>query len=354
MVIQRRFELATVCLCVAQSVAFLLLLWNRGMTFSLAGSSPVILAIAFLLTLGLVYRRFRNELVLSGAVWAAGYQIWALSITGAVTVVTASWRLPLIDAELLQIDHVLGFDSTRFSALLGSIPGAGGILDAVYWVSFPAVLALTFALFLSGQRHHGAAVTFLFVLTLTACALVGSLLPATGPLVYHPLLPDEAKGLPAYAGVWYMAGIESYRSGAAKIVDFTQPAAVLTFPSFHTCMLLIFLWGARPLAWLRWPFSILSALTFLSVFPIGGHYLADAIGAVATVVPALAVVRRLRVLPAFEAARQRDDATAAPPDGSEPGAGGRAAGDQGDIGVMFFRGFRHAPGRSPPPRASSA
>jgi hypothetical protein len=335
MVIQRRFETATAGLCIFQSIAFFLLLWSRGMTFALAGSSPVILGVVFLVALGLIYRRLRNELVVSGVAIAAGHQLWALSITGAVTVVTASWRLPLVDAELLAVDHLLGFDSTRFSALLGSIPGAGGILDAVYWVSFPAILLLTCVLFICGERRHGAAMTFLFVSTLTACAVVGSLLPATGPLVNHPLLPGEIKGLPDYAGVWYIEGIESYRSGASKTVDFSQPVAVLTFPSFHTCMLLIFFWGARPLAWLRWPFLILSVLTFLSVFPIGGHYLADAIGATAIVVSALVLVRRLRASPPVGAAPIEHVGLFA----------GRAAGDNiGDNGGMLFFSF---PGRRP-------
>lgn len=313
MVIQKRFEFVTTSFCAIQSVAFFLLLWVRGMTFSLAGSSPVILAVVFFFAFGMTYRLFRQELMISGLAFALGQLFWAVPINGALAVVAVSWDLPVIDADLLQIDHALGFDPTRFSALLGSIPGAGGVLDAVYWASFPIALALTCALFISGERHRGAAVTFLLVSTITACAILGSFLPAKGSLVFQPLSPVELSGLPNYAGVWYLEEMNYLRSGANKIVDLCHVGAVLTFPSFHTCMLLIFLWGAFPLAWLRWPILILSVLTLLSVFPIGGHYLADVIGAAAIVIMALALVRRLQSSPLIAGSSRQCEATAARP-----------------------------------------
>lgn len=291
--IERRFELATFSICVAMTAALPVILYARRLETENFSNAPAIYFGGLFFTIALFYRVIRPDPPVAGVFLALGHKLWAVFIVGALTTAGAGWRLPFIDADLMSIDHALGFDATLFSARRGSISGAGQILWIVYWITMVTVSAVIITLFVSGRRRRGAAVTFLFVATLFCAGLIGILLPAQGALVYQPLASEAATGLPPGAGVWYWAEFQHSRSEAEKVLDFLNLATVVTFPSFHVCMILIIAWGAYPFRRLRWPLAIFSVLTLLSIFPMGGHYLADAIGAVVVTALALAAARKL-------------------------------------------------------------
>jgi membrane-associated phospholipid phosphatase len=52
---------------------------------------------------------------------------------------------------------------------------------------------------------------------------------------------------------------------------------IITFPSFHAAMAVIFMGAASAIPVLRWPFIVLNVLLLAATPPIGSHYLFDVI-----------------------------------------------------------------------------
>jgi membrane-associated phospholipid phosphatase len=83
----------------------------------------------------------------------------------------------------------------------------------------------------------------------------------------------------------------SLRAGGAHTFSIDRLQGIITFPSFHTILSIIFIYVHRPPARSFVPVAILNALMLLAIPSVGHHYLIDMISGAAVAAVCIAIVR---------------------------------------------------------------
>jgi len=257
----------------ATALADLLLLDSEGMTVSLQWRA--VLGTLILLAVSAAYRR-RSPIISTTALSAT--QLVMFSYAGAVlTYVTtaASASRPLSDDLLARADLALGFDWFAWFAFVNGHPWLKVPLALAYG-SIPLQLMLLFGYM--AFKDPRRANEFLLATMLSAI-----------------LLAPIMAALPAVAHT--ISAIEPWRDDTLALRAHTlkQIGAVegiVTFPSFHTTLAVLFTNTVRGRRWFR-AVLILNALMIASVFSEGAHYFVDVLGGLALAVVAIAAARFL-------------------------------------------------------------
>jgi membrane-associated phospholipid phosphatase len=87
--------------------------------------------------------------------------------------------------------------------------------------------------------------------------------------------------------------ISALRGGSLQTIDFTKLDGIITFPSFHAAMAVVFAWAAWPVWWARIPMVVANVLMWLAAVPIGGHYAIDLLGGSVISIIAIVAVDRI-------------------------------------------------------------
>lgn len=192
----------------------------------------------------------------------------------------ASLNLPLADGFLARADALVGFDWSSVSAWISSIPWLSDALTFTYttimWQPF-------LVMFLTSVNTPGSANSefiWTFLLSGLAAIAISGLVPALG---YEGVI-----------GPPHIDALRSIREGAWTTLDIRQLDGIITFPSFHASVGVLFLYSVRRI---RWAFCILAPLNvtlILSTPTVGGHYLVDVIAGILVAYLSIALVRRLR------------------------------------------------------------
>ena len=91
-----------------------------------------------------------------------------------------------------------------------------------------------------------------------------------------------------------IAALLQARAAGWHRLDLDQAQGLVTFPSFHTSLGFIFVYGARRVRWLFWLLIPVNAVMVISTLPVGGHYLIDVIAGVAAAIAAIWLTAVLR------------------------------------------------------------
>jgi len=189
--------------------------------------------------------------------------IWTFfSIFGLhLTYLAATLDLPLRDAALARADQMLGFDWRNWhNDVVANGPVLKTLILAYESFSFEPI-AIIAILALSGRgSNREFLLSAIFALVITT--VLFAVLPAYGP--------DEAFG---DISRWHPI-LDQLRAGQRGPMDF---AGIITFPSFHACLALLYTIAVRGS---RAGFLIVGAwnlLVLISCVPLGNHYLVDVI-----------------------------------------------------------------------------
>ena len=205
---------------------------------------------------------------------------------------TVALGRPLIDAKLAAIDAWLGFDWMGYFAFTGAHPMWGQLLSWAYQ-SFFALFPLTLVwLIITGRTARLRMFAFLYVFTALACVLIGGAFPALGAFAHYQPAPELHAQVPLAGEGPYLAQMIGFHGGTMKELVLSKLEGIVTFPSFHTVMALMFAWAFRGTI-LQWPMYAWSALTIASTPVIGHHYAIDIIGGVAVFALVLWALKRL-------------------------------------------------------------
>ena len=186
---------------------------------------------------------------------------------------------PLHDDALARFDRALGFNWVAGLAFLRAHDTTATILKYAY--NSMIYQGLYFGLLLSLMHApHRLRQMFWVVLVAGLFTSLGVLLwPALGPFQYFHDAPSDSF-LPE------MARIRAHVLGFAL----GKLTGVVSFPSFHTTMALVYVWGFRRTGALGWLICIVNAAMLFAIPWYGGHYLADMFGGAAVFAASLAIV----------------------------------------------------------------
>jgi hypothetical protein len=193
---------------------------------------------------------------------------------------------PLADPRLAAMDRALGFDWITGYRFVAGHPWLHAFLGFGY--ASLCYQGLYFCVLLGVMdRKSRLRETFWLVLGCSLLACLGALLvPALGPA--------KAYGIGTTNG--FIPEMERLIAGRDLRFALSHMTGVVTFPSFHTAMALVYVWafrGTGPVG------RLVAALNFVMLCAVpwfGGHYLSDMIAGTATMLLALGTVKAAPVI----------------------------------------------------------
>jgi membrane-associated phospholipid phosphatase len=282
---------STLRLMLATTVATLLVALFKGFSFELDAK---FLAVVLFLVLSAAAWQVgtRRGLVRAGLILQSiAFFIGVPSLLVVMSYVLAAANFPLVDAELARLDRLVGFDWTAHLLAVWSVPSLGKTLEFAYHATGQTLFITLGILIILGRTRQVAELWYLMVAAGVGCMSLATLLPAEGAFVFHA--PD-LRLTPLAApdnGIWHLVDFRAVRAGELRYMDIGVMQGIVTFPSYHTAMAMIFAHALRGTIFFV-PAALFSLLVILSTLAIGGHYLVDVAAGAAMTFAMMAALRR--------------------------------------------------------------
>lgn len=222
----------------------------------------------------------------------------------ALTYLAATANFPLADDALARADGLIGFNWEAANAWVDSYPILAEVLRLCYQSIQWQFFAVLF--FVSVKRPGEVNGEFIwnFLVTLLLTTAIATILPALG-----------------HGGAVAMSAVDALREvrgGGWTRFDLRATDGIITFPSFHAALGVLFVHSIRHERRALWVALPLNALMILSTPTAGGHYLVDTIAGCLTACLSIALVRPIR----SATARLRLERMAWPPGAPYPAGSG--------------------------------
>ena len=126
---------------------------------------------------------------------------------------------------------------------------------------------------------------------LTAIGMV--LVPAAGAYAHFNPASTDYSNFTSSAGMWHYTELMRLRSGEPFVYVAEQTKGLVTFPSFHTTLAVMFIYAFRGYRWI-YPLSVaLNTIMIVSTVPEGGHHVIDVLAGLGIAVVGILCVRLL-------------------------------------------------------------
>jgi hypothetical protein len=204
-------------------------------------------------------------------------QIMLFAAVGApLSYLAASVDLPLHDGALDALDRALGFDWIALLGFMNAHPALQPAATAVYLSFAPQLTVTVLALGFAGHLKRLRIFVLAFILTALTTIAISGLLPAEGAWTYFGLKTDAHTMLPVSHTSWPV--FHALRDGSERVLMATGAEGIITFPSLHAALGVMFALALWPVPALRW---IAINLVMLAATPIdGSHYLVDVLAGI--------------------------------------------------------------------------
>lgn len=199
---------------------------------------------------------------------------------------------PYVDPLLARSDAALGFNWVAYArAAEPYIP----LLFKAYRSFQLQPTIIIVVLFWCGLDDRAWKLVIAATFALVVTALSFPFVPAKGAFAFYKITNYPEISI---HGEWKVAETLDHIRNGAKVVDHNALGGIVSFPSFHTVMAVLFVWAAWPTR-LRVPVFVLNVLMVLAAIVCGSHYLVDilsgaALGALSIIV-AQQVTRLVRL-----------------------------------------------------------
>jgi hypothetical protein len=255
-------------------------IWADRIGWSFAGGGRILLMLAFLLAIGAIYGYSGRSSRLSDAGNYAALWV-AFSAAGATaTYLAATLAMPLRDAEFIATDAAIGFHWLAWFDFIHVHPVIQLPLFIAYVSFLPQIVGSILYFAHTRQASRNAEMLWLTMVSLILTTILSAPFPAVGPYVHFFGRPTED-----------IVVLMSLRSGMEQTVVFNNLQGIITFPSFHTVLAIIFVYVHRPPSRSFVPVTILNVLMLLAIPSEGHHYLVDVIAGAAVAALSIVIVR---------------------------------------------------------------
>lgn len=193
------------------------------------------------------------------------------------------------DALLDRMDRALGFDWPATHAYVARRDWLYRAFEKSYLACFWMPLAVFGLLWHARRVERVYRYLLAHGLALAATVTVFFFVPARATFAFYfpsgAPMPENARH--------YGAIIAGLRDGTLTTLDLTRLGGIITFPSFHAAMAILFVWGAWPARRFRVPMLVVNGLMWLAAVPLGGHYVVDVLAGSAIAAGAIVLATRL-------------------------------------------------------------
>lgn len=271
---------------------------NRSIWFEVAMSMPMALLWVLLAAMRLQLRKtpfgYRDMVSeFAGRIQALAMALTVITLFSLVllfvTYLAAATSRPLLDSYLAAGDASLGFDWVAYVRVLNEYPSIDHVLSMAYnslsvqLLLLPAILALT----ARSDRleefvaHYGVAGCLMCLVTIAV--------PAAGAFEFYHPSPDILSSFGPGASTRHLGQLHALRTLKPFLLE--HPEGLVSFPSFHSTLAVIFAYSMRGIRYISLPVYALNAMLVLATFPEGGHYLVDVLAGLAVAAVAIQFVR---------------------------------------------------------------
>jgi len=237
---------------------------------------PANLVVAFLALAVFVAYVFRNDffiLSISNAVAIFSAFPSAGALFSYVTVHYSS-SFVLWDGTFASADELFRLDWLSLLRWADAHRSIACVLSFAYGSIIPQGIAALIILSLLGQYRRLQVLVLAFQISVLLCSTVAAFMPAVGEYAYRNINPAiEFPWLPSSA-TSYVADVLQLRTDA-PVIPFDHFQGVITFPSFHASLGVLFLWAFWRTPVVRWIALILNGALIAATPIFGGHYFVD-------------------------------------------------------------------------------
>ncbi|PIT00192.1 hypothetical protein TSA1_05005 [Bradyrhizobium nitroreducens] len=237
----------------------------------------VSIVVGLVLTVAGLFFRAKNKMSFSAAAFAFA-NIFLLSQVNLIAHLAPSYvgrYYPLVDQTLARIDSTFGFDWIQYFEWHVNHPLFGMTCRIAYlcWPSY----ALFIIVVLAAYQRISSMARFLIASTvsLTIVYVVAIVTPSYGAYFQHGMTASQ------HPNFWvqfsnYKDTYDALRAGVVDIYAAEIPSGTISFPSFHTTTVVLYLWAAWSTP-ARWITLAVQTLCFLTIPVQGAHFLTDMI-----------------------------------------------------------------------------
>ena len=281
-----RFNGIVWCLLFAVFVLDLTLLQKCGMRFR-TGEAVISLLLCTVLAIVGAYYQSRGEQRFALCCVSLIQVFIATSCCTVYMYCAATFRAPLIDSTLMDIDHALGFHIPSLVEWTRAHPRTNLALNIAYnTLTFQAPIAISVLAF-SGRRSDVQEFVLTFILCVLTCITTFAMVAALGPF--------ETWGFPANTTQQhYLDVLYALRSGTLTEISLREAEGLVTIPSFHTTGAIIVAWSLRNMKWLFVPVTVLNLAIVIATMASGWHYFCDVLAGALLAVVSICACARLR------------------------------------------------------------
>jgi len=207
--------------------------------------------------------------------------VLATAAFGILSYLSMTTGRPLVDNDLQAADRALGFDWLAGFHWLQAHPAPAKILQTVY--DSLIYQGLYFGV-LFGLMDRKANLKEMFWIVFAA-----GLFTSAGAALFPAFGPYKMFGLESHGA--YLPDMMRLHGGHDLRFELSKLTGVVSFPSFHTTMALVYIYGFRRAGVIGWLVGALNALMLVAIPFFGGHYLVDMIAGAGVMLASLGVVK---------------------------------------------------------------
>ena len=236
-------------------------------------------ALCIVMLIGFIrYGRGRDDL--AGVVnWATGTLFLVPFSIAAVVLsyLASSVDMPLVDPQLVTIDHAVGFDWMGLMNFVNAHAIFGKLVSAIYFTAFPQLALIVLFLGLTKRTDAMRELIDIYWISLIATIALSAIFPAVDPYSFYAPDLSHFPVVKPYAGIVFLPDYLALRAGTFHTFDFGSMQGIIEFPSFHAALALMMTWAVRQIPWMLILGCIYNSLMIIATLTEGGHYLSDVI-----------------------------------------------------------------------------
>jgi len=275
-------------ICLLLAVDFV---WASQVGLTVGGGEIQACLTGVMLAVSAAFRRRNRGIANMAEAWASWFAF--LPALATLSYLAASCAFPLQDVMMERLDRAIGFDwSAWHDAVLNR-----SILSWSLLVAYASLLPQTIlSILYFPATDRSARIGELLLLagaTSAATVLISAIWPTLGPCA--------AKG-PSFGAcaangggdIAYLRDVLALRAGGPWHFELSAMEGIVTMPSYHTVMAVLFTYAFRRTGLVGYGVATLNLVMLLSIPTIGGHYLVDLLAGGALALGAIAVQRAPR------------------------------------------------------------
>lgn len=252
-------------------------LFHCGIRLALPGLVRVGGAMLAFTLLAAFYEYWRPEERLADLAHSGVRLLAFFAAMGVFSYLVATSDMPVADDLLAQADRALGFDWRGWLAFVQQRPTLHLLLHLAYLTALPQIAIITSYLSLSGQPQRNSEFLWVMMISTFIIVPISGLLPAFNASVYY--------GAPGFLD--HMPDFVALRTGRFAELDLSRLQGLISFPSFHTSLGLLFPYAVRGRRFVLLAAVLVNGAMIAAVPTEGGHYFVDVLAGAAVAVIAI-------------------------------------------------------------------